>query len=99
MGRGLVLVAVIAAAFFVSHGCQRSYVRITDDQAIAIGQRKIDFKPQGRTVRLVLQGVPPRRYWAVSYWVEDPKGGYSKLTVVLVDANNGKIAQVTRQSP
>jgi hypothetical protein len=96
IGRALVLLGVVAAAFAVSRNCQRDYVRITSDQAVAIGQREIDFRPQGHAVRFVQRGVPPRRYWAVSYWVRDPKnpGEYSKLTVVLVDANKGNVVQV-----
>lgn len=87
---------MVAAAFLVSRSCQRTYVRVTDDQAVAIGLRHIDFKPQGHAVRLVQRGVPPRRYWAVSYWIREPdsEGGYRKLGVVLVDANTGKVTKV-----
>ncbi len=90
------LVGVVAAAFLASRSCQRNYVRITSDQAVAIGQREIDFHPVGHNVRFVQRGVPPRRYWAVSYWVRDPKDSsqYNKLTVVLVDANRGSVAEV-----
>jgi hypothetical protein len=96
IGRILVLVGVVILAFVVSRSCQRNYVRITSDQAVAIGQREIDFRPEGHTIRLVQRGVPPRRYWAVSYWIRDPlsKTHYSKVTVVLVDANTGEVHQV-----
>jgi hypothetical protein len=96
IGRILVLVGVVALTFVVSRSCQRNYVRITSDQAVAIGQREIDFRPQGHTVRLVQRGIPPRRYWAVSYWIRDPKveGHYRKLTVVLIDANRGTVTDV-----
>ena len=92
--RVLVLVGVVVAAFLVSRSCQRSYVRITKDQAVAIGQRKIDFKPQSHSIRMVLRGVPPKRFWAVSYWIRAEGSGYRKLTVVLVNANNGKIEKI-----
>jgi hypothetical protein len=96
IGRILVLVGVVVAAFLVSRSCQRNYVRITSDQAVAIGQREIDFRPEGHTIRFVQRGIPPKRYWAVSFWVRDPEdpSEYSKLTVVLVDANRGSVAQV-----
>jgi hypothetical protein len=94
----LVLLGVVVAAFLVSRSCQRNYVRITSQQAVAIGQREIGFHPEGHNIRLVQQGVPPRRYWAVSYWVRDPKlaceGGYRKLTVVLVNGNTGEVGPV-----
>jgi hypothetical protein len=94
IGRILVLVGVVILAFLVSRSCQRSYVRITSDQAVAIGEREIDFRPEGHTIRLVQRGIPPKRYWAVSYWIRDGKGGYRKLTVVLVDGNTGKVKEV-----
>jgi len=89
---------VIVAAFLVSRGCQRSYVRITKDQAVGIGQRRIDFRPQGHTIRYVLRGVPPKRFWAVSYWIRNRTGsGYRRVTVVLVNANTGKVTQIFRE--
>ena len=98
-GSGLVRVAVLAtivvAAFLVSRGCQRSYVRITKDQAVAIGQKQVDFHPEGHTIRILLRGIPPTRFWAVSYWIRNKKGsGYLKITVVLINANNGKIDKI-----
>jgi hypothetical protein len=96
--RLLALVGLIVVTFLASRSCQRNYVRITSDQAVAIGQREIDFRPRGHTVRLVQQGVPPRRFWAISYWIRDRKdpcqGGYSKLTVVLVNGNTGAVGDV-----
>jgi hypothetical protein len=94
IGRILVLVGVVALTFLASRSCQRNYVRITDAQAVAIGQREIDFRPQGHTVRLVQRGLPPKRFWAVSYWIRDGKGGYRKLTVVLINANTGVVQEV-----
>lgn len=96
LGRVLILALLLVAAFLVSRSCQRTYVRLTSDQAVAIGQRAIDFRPQGHNVRLLQRGLPPKRFWAVSYWIRDPKakGGYSKLTVVLVDANTGVVDKV-----
>ena len=83
------------AAFLVSRGCQRSYVRITKDQAVAIGQKQLKFHPEGHTIRTLLRGVPPKRFWAISYWIRNKQGGgYRKITVVLINANNGKIVQV-----
>jgi hypothetical protein len=96
----LVLIAALVGAFFVSRGCQRSQVRLTKDQAVVVGERALDFEPENHTVRMVLRGVPPKRYWGVSYWIRNPSGrGYRKLTVVLVDANTGKIDKVYVRRP
>ncbi len=91
----VVLVVALIGAVLVSKGCQRSQVRVSKEQAVAIGQRQLDFKPTGHGVRMVLRGVPPKRYWAVSYYIRNPDGtGYRKLTVLLVNANTGKIQRV-----
>ena len=95
LGRILVFAALIAALFFVSRGCQRSYQRITQDQAVAIAERAIDFKPTGYTLRLIPRGViKQRRAWAVSLWTRNAQGGYGRLSVVLLDANTGKVIWV-----
>lgn len=95
----IVLVLALVGAFLISRSCQRSYVRITENQAVALGERQLDFDPQGHTIRLVLRGVPPRRYWAVSYFIRTPDGnGYRKLTILLIDANTGKIQVVRSRS-
>jgi hypothetical protein len=91
----VVLIVALVGAFLVSRGCQRSSVRITKEQAIALGQRQIDFKPQHTAIRMVQRGVPPKRYWAVSYFIRTRSGeGYRKLRVLLVNANTGKIETV-----
>ena len=94
----VVLVLALVGALLVSRGCQRTAVRINEAQAVAIGQRQLDFDPQGHTIRIVQRGVPPRRYWAVSYFIRNQTGGYRKLTVLLIDANTGKV-QVIRDQP
>ena len=51
-------------------------------------------------MRLVQQGIPPARYWAVSLWIRNrAEGGYKKLTVVLVSATTGKVAKVYVNQP
>lgn len=96
IGRVLVLLGVALAAFLVSRSCQRSYVRVTEDGAVAIAQRVIDFEPTGHAIRLIPEGVPPRRTWVVSFCIGDPKVVSGKLGVVLVDANTGKVKKVRR---
>jgi hypothetical protein len=92
----VVLVLALVGAFLVSRGCQRTAVRITEDQAVVIGQRQLDFEPQGHTIRMVLRGVPPKRHWAVSYFIRRPgANGYRRLTILLIDANTGKVQLVS----
>ncbi len=94
----IVIVLALVGAFLVSRGCQRTQVRISQEQAVALGERQLHFDPQGHNIRIVQRGVPPRRYWAVSYFIRNGTGGYRKLTVLLVDANTGKV-DVIKESP
>jgi len=88
----IVLVIALVGAFLVSRGCQRTQVRISEEQAVVLGERQLDFDPQGHNVRIVQRGIPPKRYWAVSYFIRRPNGnGYLKLTVLLIDVNTGKV--------
>jgi hypothetical protein len=32
--------------------------------------------------------------WAVSFWIRKAGGGFSRITLVLVDANSGRVMQV-----
>ena len=96
---GVIVIGIaLVGAFFVSRGCQRTAVRISEAQAVALGERRLGFDPQAHNIRIVQRGVPPRRYWAVSYFIRNKSGGYRKLTVLLVDANTGKV-QVLSQRP
>jgi hypothetical protein len=94
----VVLILALVGAFFVSRGCQRTAVRINEAQAVALGERQLDFDPQGHQIRIVQRGLPPKRYWAVSYFIRNKTGGYRKLTVLLVDTNTGKV-QVVSERP
>jgi hypothetical protein len=91
----VVIVIALIGAFLVSRGCQRSQVRISKDQAVALGQRQLDFKPRGHAIRMILRGVPPKRYWVVSYFIRKPRSSdYRKLVVLLISANTGKIQRI-----
>ena len=98
IGRILVFGVLIVAIFFVSRGCQRSYQRVTKDQAVALAERAVDFKPTGYTLRLIPEGVvKQRRAWAVSLWARNSQGSYQRLSVVLLDANTGKVIWIKKR--
>jgi hypothetical protein len=92
-------VVLIVVTLFAAYSCQRSQVRISQSRAIAVARTKVDFQPQRTQIRLVRQGLNSHPYWAVSFSVGDPGGGYSKLTVVRVDANTGTVAAIDKQLP
>jgi hypothetical protein len=70
--------------------------KVSKGDAIAVARTKVDFKPQGHNIRLLRQGIPPRPVWAVSFWIRKAGGGFSRITVVLVNANSGQVIQVRR---
>ena len=86
---GLVLVRVLG----------KTNPNISEARAIQIAQPKIDFAPEGHTIRFVRRGIPPRGYWLVSFWIHNATGGgYKRVTVVLVDASSGRVAEVRRST-
>ena len=100
-GRILVLIALVALAAIVSRSCQQSQIRITKDEAIAIAKRQIDFDPKSTQIRLLRQGLNRKPFWFVS--MSDPVGspiqpkGYTRLVVVEIDANTGKVEDVNNE--
>lgn len=97
--RGVVLiVALFAATLLFARGCQRTQVRVTQQQAVATAQRQIDFTPERTQVRVVRQGINAHPFWAVSFSVPGANGSFKRLTTVRVDANTGKVAAVNRES-
>ncbi len=90
------MVALLALGLVLTRVLGRTNTKVSKDDAIAVARPKVDFKPQGYNIRLVRQGIPPRPVWAVSFWIRKASGGYSRITVVLVDANNGRVVQVRR---
>jgi hypothetical protein len=93
----LVVVAVFAVAAVAAQTCQQSQIRIDQQQAIARAEQQVSFDPTRTQVRLVRQGINSRPIWAVSLSVPDGAGGFSRLTVVEVDANTGKVEAVTNE--
>ncbi len=94
----LVIVGVLVLAFFVARGCQQSQVRITKQQAIATAEREVGFEPRRTQVRLLRQGISSTPYWIVSLSVPgSQEGTFTRLAVIRVDANTGKVEEVDRQ--
>jgi hypothetical protein len=94
--RAGVIGCILLLAFVASRTCQKSQIRVTKDQAIATAERQVDFEPTREQVRLVRQGINSKPFWAVSLSIPVRDGeGFRKLAVVKVDANTGKVADVT----
>ena len=89
---------MLVLAFVVARGCQQSQVRITKEQAVATAEREVDFKPRDTQIRLLRQGLNSRPYWIVSLSTPGPQPDtFARLAVVKIDANTGKVDDVTRE--
>ena len=100
-GRILVLIALVVLAAVVARSCQQSQIRVTKEQAIAIADRQIDFKPESTQIRLLRQGLNRKPFWFVS--LSDPIGsathprGFTRIVIVEIDANSGSVEDVKRE--
>jgi hypothetical protein len=92
------MVALLALGLVLTRVLGRTDTKVSKGDAIAVARPKVDFKPQGYNIRLLRQGIPPRPVWAVSFWIRKTGGGFSRITLVLVDANSGRIMQVRRST-
>jgi hypothetical protein len=96
--RVAVIIGVLAVAFVAAQTCQRSSIRLDKNQAIAKATRQVDFTPKRTQIRLLRQGLTSRPYWMVS--LSRPgkrRGTFSRLAVVRINANTGKVETVIRQ--
>jgi hypothetical protein len=90
---GLVVVALVISRV-VGHGG----ARISEERAVEIARAQIDFTPQGHNIRLVRRGIPPRPYWAVSFWIKNARGDATRVTIVVVNADTGAVTEVRKST-
>jgi hypothetical protein len=89
---------LLVLCFFVARTCQQAQIRVTQDQAIATAKKQIGFTPKRTQVRLLRQGLDRRPFWIVSLSI--PTGQpdtFSRLALVRIDANTGKVESVQEQ--
>jgi len=92
----VLLLVVLLLALVVARGCASAGRNVSSDEAVEIAREAVAEERDKHQVRFVQQGIPPHPYWAVSLYDLDAQGRWSKVTVVLVDADTGR---VVRQSP
>ena len=96
--RVAVIVAVLAVAFVAAQTCQKSSIRLDKNQAIAKAERQVDFTPKRAQIRLLRQGLTSKPYWIVSLSRPGKREGtFSRLAVIRINANTGKVETVTRE--
>jgi hypothetical protein len=91
---------VLLLALAVSRGCASSSSEISQEEAIAIAKREVEYEPDRTLVRLIRRGVPnSRRFWAVSLSTLDTNGRPDRVTVVVVDARTRAVDEVRTSDP
>jgi hypothetical protein len=90
------MAALLALGFVLVHFADRGGRKVSKDDAIAIARTKVDFKPTGYQIRFLRRGVPPRGYWVTSLYIRKASGEYKPVTVVVIDASNGRVTEVHR---
>jgi hypothetical protein len=90
------MAALLILAFVLTRGLGVTGHDVSKDDAVTIARARIDFRPEGYNIRFVRRGIPPRPFWLVSFWIRRADGGFSRVTVVVVDANSGRVTEVKR---
>jgi hypothetical protein len=92
------MVALVAVALVLSRVVGRGGAQISEERAVEIARPQIDFTPEGHNIRLVRRGIPPRPYWAVSFWIKNSSGNTTQVTLVLINADTGRVTEVRKGS-
>jgi hypothetical protein len=92
------MVALIAIGLLLTRVLDRSGARISEERAVAIARSQVEFKPEGHNIRLIRRGIPPKPYWAVSFWTKDSTGKPTRVTVVVISADSGRVTEVRKSS-
>ena len=97
LGRIVILLVVLAVALFALKTCASRDSDISQEEAIEIAEREIDFESQRTMVRFLPRGVDSRPFWAVSLSELDADGNPERIVVVVVDATTGDVEEIRRQ--
>jgi hypothetical protein len=90
------LMAVLLAAFLVSRGCASSGTNVSQEEAIEIARKQLDFRPRCVQVRYLRRGLKSTPVWAVSLWTLK-RGQFDRVAIVLVATRDGRVISVTPQ--
>jgi hypothetical protein len=99
LGKVAIFVAVLLGAYVVSQSCGRTSPELTQEEAIAIAERHVDYEPARVQVRLLKRGLRSRDFWGVSLCERSDCLRPGAVTVVVIDAETGAVDEVRRQQP
>jgi hypothetical protein len=90
------MVALIAVGLLLTRVLDRSGARVSEDRAVEVARPYAGFTPEGHNIRLVRRGIPPKPFWAISFWIKNASGDPTRVTVVLVNADTGDVTEVRK---
>jgi hypothetical protein len=90
------MVALVAVGLVLSRVLDRGGARVSEERAVAVARPYAGFTPEGHNIRLVRRGIPPKPFWAVSFWIKDASGDPTRVTLVLVNADTGDVTEVRK---
>ena len=68
--------------------------KVSEERAVAIARPRPISRPRGTTSGSCAGAFRRAAFWAVSFWIKDKTGHATDVTVVVVDAETGQIAEV-----
>jgi hypothetical protein len=96
--RLVALLLLLPLTFLASRSCGDERQHINQSDAVSIAKGEITYRPDGANVRFFRRGIPSVGYWAVSLWQRAADGGHTNVTVVVVNAQTGRVTQVSRDT-
>jgi hypothetical protein len=87
---------VLLAAFAASRSCASSGTNVSQEEAIQIARKHIDFRAKCSQIRYLRRGLKSQPVWAVSLWTLDKRGQFDRVSIVLVAARDGRVLSVTK---
>jgi hypothetical protein len=90
------MVALVAIGLLLTRVLDQGGAKVSEERAVAVARPYAGFTPEGHNIRLVRRGIPPRPFWAVSFWIKDASGDPTRVTLVLVNADTGDVTEVKK---
>lgn len=90
------MVGLVVLGLLLTRVLNHSGAVVSEERAVDVARSQVDFTPEGHNIRLVRRGIPPRPFWAVSFWIKNDAGDPTRVTVVLVNADTGDVTEVKK---
>jgi hypothetical protein len=90
------MVGLVVLGLLLTRVLGHGNAKVSEERAVDVARPYVDFTPEGHNIRLVRRGIPPRPFWAVSFWIKNDAGDPTRVTVVLVNADTGDVTEVKK---